>query len=358
MVGDIGVHALWLRDACSCGECRDQFSGQRLRGVLTLDPRTDISSWRDDGDDIEVTFTPDGHVSRFSRAWLAANAPGRADVFDDRSERHRRLWVAADLGGCPPDVMWGGLTGDRQTRASALNALLDTGILLVRDVPTEPGVVLAVAAAFAHVRRTNYGDLFDVRVEPQPVNLAFTGRAIAPHTDNPYRDPVPGIQLLHCLQSSPDGGDSVFIDGFSAASIVRGEDARAFATLTTTAFTFRYEDADTLLRASAPIITVNTGGRVASIRWNDRSIQPPAVAPDDVAETYRAMRVFAAVLDRPELQLHVKLTPGDCIVFDNTRVLHARTAFTGGSTARHLQGCYADLDGLASTVAVLERGSR
>ena len=34
--------------------------------------------------------------------------------------------------------------------------------------------------------------------------------------------------------------------------------------------------------------------------------------------------------------------------------MHARTAFsvTGG---RHLQGCYADLDGLASTLAVLLR---
>ncbi len=31
---------LWLRDACSCAECRDEFSGQRLRGVLTLDPHT------------------------------------------------------------------------------------------------------------------------------------------------------------------------------------------------------------------------------------------------------------------------------------------------------------------------------
>src|SRR5271169_5001573 len=51
------------------------------------------------------------------------------------------------------------------------------------------------------------------------------------------------------------------------------------------------------------------------------------------------------------------LMPGDCLVFDNTRVLHARTAFgmTAGSPGRHLQGCYADLDGLASTLAVLRR---
>jgi gamma-butyrobetaine dioxygenase len=45
------------------------------------------------------------------------------------------------------------------------------------------------------------------------------------------------------------------------------------------------------------------------------------------------------------------------MVFDNTRVLHVRTAFgmTPGSPGRHLPGCYADLDGLASTLAVLRR---
>ena len=355
MVGNIDVPSLWLRDACTCSECRDQFSGQRLRGVLTLDPHTAIASWRDDGDDIEVTFAPDGHISRFSRSWLAANAPGKADVFDDRSERHRPPWRAADLGGHPPAVAWTDLSTDGELRTTALRELMHTGALLVRDVPSAPGMVLAVANSFAHVRVTNYGDLFDVRVDAQPVNLAFTGRAIAPHTDNPYRDPVPGIQLLHCLQSSADGGDNVLIDGFAAAGQVREEDRQAFATLTATALTFKYEDANTLLRASGPIITLNAAGDVRAIRWNDRSIQPPSVPPQNVAEIYRALRVFATILDRPELHLHVKLEPGDCMVFDNTRVLHARTAFEGGSGARHLQGCYADLDGLASTVAVLQR---
>jgi gamma-butyrobetaine dioxygenase len=304
-----------------------------------------------------VTFTPDGHVSRFSRSWLIANMPGTAEVFDDRSERHRPPWRAGDLDGGPPEVAWRDLHAEDEPRAAALSALMRTGLLLVRGVPIEPGAVLTVARSFAHVRTTNYGDLFDVRVEPQPVNLAFTARAIAPHTDNPYRDPVPGIQLLHCLQSSPGGGDNVFIDGFAAAALVREEDQHAFATLTATPLTFRYEDADTLLRASAPIITVNAAGDVCSIRWNDRSIQPPAVPPLAVAELYRAMRVFATTLDRPELHLHLSLGPGDCIVFDNTRILHARTSFEGGAGARHLQGCYADLDGLASTVAVLERRS-
>ena len=44
--------------------------------------------------------------------------------------------------------------------------------------------------------------------------------------------------------------------------------------------------------------------------------------------------------------------PGDLFIVDNRRVLHGRKAFaTAGG--RHLQGCYADLDGLLSTLAVL-----
>ncbi len=358
MVGDIDVAPLWLRDACSCSECRDQHSGQRLRGVLTLDRDTEIGEWREVDDVIEVTFTPDGHVSTFSRSWLEANMPGSAELFDDRSERHRPPWRADDLGGAPPEVDWRDLQSASGSRAVALRALMRTGLLLVHDVPVEPGAVLTVARSFAHVRTTNYGDLFDVRVEPQPVNLAFTGRAIAPHTDNPYRDPVPGIQLLHCLQSSPGGGENTFIDGFAAAAMVREEDPQAFATLVSTPMTFRYEDADTVLQASGPVITLNAVGEVRSIRWNDRSIMPPAVARQDVDEVYRALRMFALVLEQPGLAVHVTLAPGDCVAFDNTRVLHARTAFEGGAGARHVQGCYADLDGLASTVAVLDRPRR
>jgi gamma-butyrobetaine dioxygenase len=358
VVADLDVPSLWLRDACACPECRDQFSGQRLRGVLALDPLTDVESWRSDGDRIEVTFTPDGHVSHFSKAWLVANAPGTAQVFDDRSERGRPPWVASDLGGRPPKVSWRDLHAEGDARESALRELMCTGVLLVTDTPTEPGTVLNIARSFGHVRTTNYGDLFDVRVEAQPTNLAYTGRAIAPHTDNPYREPIPGIQLLHCLQASPGGGDNVLIDGFAVASSLRHDDPPAFTTLTSVALTFAYEDAETSLRASGPVISINGADEVRGIRWNDRSIQPPAVRADQIDEVYRAMRTFAAALQRPEFHLHVRLEPGDCMVFDNTRILHARTAFEGGSGARHLQGCYADLDGLASTVAVSARRGR
>ena len=70
---------------------------------------------------------------------------------------------------------------------------------------------------------------------------------------------------------------------------------------------------------------------------------------------YAAYRAFTEMIMKQELMLTFRLGPGDCVALDNTRVLHARSGFDAAGQ-RHLQGCYADLDGVASTLAVLRRG--
>jgi gamma-butyrobetaine dioxygenase len=72
------------------------------------------------------------------------------------------------------------------------------------------------------------------------------------------------------------------------------------------------------------------------------------------AAFYAAARAFAEILARPALMLTFRLEAGGCVAFDNTRLLHARTGFAATGT-RHLQGCYADLDGVSSAVGVLRR---
>jgi gamma-butyrobetaine dioxygenase len=126
--------------------------------------------------------------------------------------------------------------------------------------------------------------------------------------------------------------------------------------------TFAYADATTELRATRPVIGLDPAGRIREIRFNNRSMQPwrPGGAPggrDAVAGAaafYAAARAFAEILGRPALMVTFRLEPGDCVAFDNTRVLHARTGFAATGT-RHLRGCYADLDGVSSTVSVLRR---
>jgi len=110
------------------------------------------------------------------------------------------------------------------------------------------------------------------------------------------------------------------------------------------------------------MIEVNSAGLIREVRYNSRSMQPmrprpgaaPAQAAQEMHEFYLAYRAFAAILLRPYLTLRFNLEPGDCVVFDNTRILHSRTGFAA-TGQRHLQGCYADIDGVESAVAVLAR---
>ncbi|MFD0531958.1 phosphonate degradation HD-domain oxygenase [Kitasatospora arboriphila] len=253
-----------------------------------------------------------------------------------------------------PEAHWDAHLADPAERAAVLRAVRHLGFAVLRGVPTTDRQVLAVARTFGHVRVTNYGELFDVRVEPDPNNLAFTSAAITPHTDNPYRDPVPTLQLLHCLENAAEGGDSGLVDGFAAADLLRTEAPEDFALLTRTPVPFAFRDRTTELHAERPLIETDALGRIREIRFNNRSIGTLRLPAADLDAFYAAYRRFAAIILRPELQLTFRLDPGDCLVFDNTRLLHARTAFDHDGH-RHLQGCYADLDSLGSTLAVLDR---
>jgi gamma-butyrobetaine dioxygenase len=359
-VGPADFDPAWLRDNCPCPDCRDTVSGQRLITIIDQPPDVSVASVLQAPDGLHVSFGPDGHRAVFARSWLAEHA---APAVDERSEDAKRLWSARDFPAGPPITPWRSYLASGSARLDCLRHLLSAGFFVLSGVPTEHGTVLDVVASFGYVRETNYGRLFDVKVEATPANLAYTGLPIGPHTDNPYRDPVPTIQLLHCLTNAARGGESGLLDGFAAASALRAEDRAAFDCLTRWPVTFRYADETADLRATRPMIGVNAAGRIREVRYNSRSMQPARPRPGcpdqsqaalELREFYRAYRVFATILLRPELTLKFALRPGDCMIFDNTRILHSRTGFAA-TGHRHLQGCYADLDGAESSVAVLSR---
>ena len=332
-------------------------SGQRLLRITDIPADISVAGITASSGTVQVLFHPDGHRAVFDQDWLARyGEPGRNPPPDPRTEDAKRLWSAAGLGGDPPRGSWPRYLADAGYRRACQSAVLRDGLLVLSEVPPDPGAVLEVAASLGYVRETNYGRLFDVRVETSPANLAFTSLPIPPHTDNPYRDPVPTVQLLHCLDNAADGGDSGFVDGFHAAAALRAQDPAAFATLAVTPVTFRYRDEATELSATRPLISLDARGRIREIRVNSRSLEPVRLPGARAAAFYAAYRAFAELLSSPAAMLTVRLRPGDCAVFDNTRVLHARTGFAGGGR-RHLQGCYADLDGIESAVAVGERAT-
>jgi gamma-butyrobetaine dioxygenase len=212
-----------------------------------------------------------------------------------------------------------------------------------------------VAERFGYVRETNYGRWFEVRAEVNPSNLAYTNLGLQAHTDNPYRDPVPTLQLLACLENSVEGGDSVVVDGFRVAQRLRSEDRRALDLLSGYCARFDYSGAvGVRLRARRPMIELAPDGELIAVRFNNRSAAPLTDVPfNEMRDYYAAYRRFAEIVEDPAMEVTFKLAPGELFIVDNTRVLHARKAFSG-SGRRWLQGCYADKDGLLSTLAAIE----
>lgn len=248
--------------------------------------------------------------------------------------------------------MWGAELAER-IRPGADSAeefatrLATLGIAIIEHGSTEPNTVLDFANEIGFVRQTNYGQLFDVIAEESPNNLAFTNLGLPLHTDNPYRDPVPTVQLLHCLHSAETGGGSMFADGFAVAEQLREQSQRAFEILANTPVHFEFSDESVRLTASTPLITVDSAGEVVRVAINNRSMRP-VDAGELTSAFYDAYVEFTELLAHDDNTLVLNLGPGEIIGFDNRRVLHGRTGFAGGG-ARHLQGCYIDIDALNST---------
>ena len=339
--------AIWLLDNRPDG--RHTPEGQRLFDVGDLPDEPRIAGAEASGAGISITFAG-GPTLTFAADWLRAHALDEAS----RAERRptRRLWdkeLARDLPtGRYAEVAKGGAA-----LGHWLRQVRDLGFALLTGVPTESGTVCRVIELFGYVRETNYGRLFDVVSVEKPTNLAYTGLALGNHTDNPYRDPVPQLQLLHCLEAAAEGGESIVVDGFLAADRLRREQPDSFTLLTQHAVPFRYVEKGTVdIQTRAPLIELDSEGEVRAVRYNNRSAAPIDLPEDVVVPYYRAYRRFGRLLHDPQATAGFRLAAGDLFIVDNQRVLHGRRGF--GSGRRHLQGAYADKDGLLSKLRVLE----
>jgi gamma-butyrobetaine dioxygenase len=144
------------------------------------------------------------------------------------------------------------------------------------------------------------------------------------------------------------------VDGFCVANALRDREPDKFKLLATIPVRFRFSDKDTELEAEVTLISLSPRGEVVAVRLNGPTALPFDIDPDLMEPYYDAYRTFGLMLESPEFQIRFKLDPGDLYIFENARVMHGRTGFSGEGK-RHLQGCYADRDGLYSRLAVLNR---
>jgi gamma-butyrobetaine dioxygenase len=348
--GPFRFHAIWLRDNAQDAETRAPQNGQRLITLKDVPADTTLAEAELQGaTDLNVRFAPEDKIVSFDLNWLLDHA------YDRPAETHRG-WLDTGVAlwdsGLMQDVPTGDfadLVKDEGARQAWLGNIVRYGFAKVENAPSEPGTLFKIVDLFGYVRETNYGRHFEVRTEVNPTNLAYTGLGLQAHTDNPYRDPVPTIQVLHCLESSAAGGENMVVDGFAAALRLREENREFFDVLANHTARFEYAgESGVCLRSRKPMIELSPDGALIGVRFNNRSCAPITDVPfDQMHIYYAAYRRLGEIIDDEAMEVTFRLAPGDAFVVDNTRVLHARKGYSGEGT-RWLQGCYADKDALYS----------
>jgi len=353
---NLRYHSTWLRDNAYDSETRDKSNGQRLISVSDIPVNTYIKSASLDkkGKNIILNFLPKKKQIKLSASWLESHAY-------DKKQNISKVWINSSLKTWSknnlkhiPVINYKSAKSNKKLFLKWLKLLQSYGFAKMTGCKKKSGTVVKVGELFGYIRETNYGKWFDVKSKINAINLAYTNLGLQAHTDNPYRNPVPTIQILHCIKNSTKGGDSKVVDGFSASLSLKKKNEKYFNLLSKYCARFEFKEKKNVhLKSRFPIINLSPDGELIGIHFNNRSIAPIVDVPyNRMLNYYKAYRKFSNIINDPKMAVSFKLNPGECFIVDNTRVLHARKAYSNFGS-RWLQGCYVDKDSLLSKISTM-----
>lgn len=329
---------IWLREFSSAPEYLDARTQQRLFSTHTIDPDLRFSNITPLEYGVDIAFS-DGYRQTFELSPLV-------NAIDPNS-------------GCPQKKTFAGAVEkfDADDHPAEMIAFFLTyGFAIIENVGTELDSMECYLTRHAlEIRATNFGRMFEVRTEAEANDLAYTSVAIGPHTDNPYRTPVPTIQCLHCLKNEANGGESTLMDSMEAIRIIQREQPEYAELLLNTPVRFWFIDVDTELSEWRTIFERNQFGEISIINYSPRLDYAYPLPPEQYRRFHQARQYLDDLLNSKELELRFKLKPGELMIFDNRRMLHGRTEFDPSSGARHLRGCYVDIDAMRSAYRINQR---
>ena len=339
----------WLRDACP--STIDPVTRERVFDVSELQhaPRPRAARLQDEA--LVIDWADEAHRTTLPLATLAAFAAAGGRT-PDPAALPRRLWRADAHAGFVR-LSQADIDGSDDARRRFARALIEDGIALVTGVEDSDAGLTRLAEALGPVTPTVDGCYFDVRLTLHPTNLAYTARALEMHTDLPNEEAAPGVQFLHCRANSVRGGRSLFVDGAAVAEAFRAERPEDFALLATHDVPFfrRHDGWD--YRSHQRVIELDHAGEVSGLTISQH-LQDVMDLPQTLLDDYYpAFCRFIRLLRDERFVARFRLSAGECIVFDNHRVVHGRESFVADSGERHLRGCYVDRGALRSTYRTL-----
>ncbi|KAH7370698.1 hypothetical protein BKA65DRAFT_489066 [Rhexocercosporidium sp. MPI-PUGE-AT-0058] len=362
-IGDTpgAFHPVFLRDACTCPKCVDPSSTQKQFQTTDIPATIRANSVKvQDNGDVTITwendipaFGPD-HISTFPAKFFEIHHTTTKRLKDRSDCVTPRLWNRQRISEELQFVNFNDYMTDDKHLYRAIFNLNTYGLLLLRNVPESEDSVAQIAGRIGTIRDTFYGRTWDVKSVPKAINVAYTHQFLGLHMDLQYMSNPPGFQLLHCLKNTCEGGDSLFSDSFNAAEWLQERDAD---TLCTTNLAYHYRNAGEHYYYERPVIeysgqqVVTSSGRKRAFKFVNYSPPFQATLPINklgqgflMPRLARALREFAEAVESPNNLYEYRLKEGECVMFNNRRVLHGRREFEPGNGERWLKGTYIDTD--------------
>jgi len=357
---ELGCHRFWLRENAVGQGGVDPATREGIMDPAALVDALAVQALTITGSgDLSILWSPDGVESRYHAGWLRHIAEGQHHPSSWLPQP--TIWTQLELPA-PPRCHALDVLSDDAELARMLNQLLQYGVCLLTDAPSEPGFLERLAARIGPIRDSNFGLLWDVRADvdlagdAKTNTTANTGFRLGPHTDLPTREIPPGFQFLHCLVNAAEGGESTLTDGAALVRELKATAPADFELLSTCNWIFFNRGPGIDHRWTAPIIDFRVGAELPTIRAFYPVRAFPDMPEDRVADAYNALRHFHRLADDPRFELTFRLEPGDIMCFDNRRIMHGRKAFSGNG-GRHLQGIYIDRDEILSRARSVNRAT-
>jgi gamma-butyrobetaine dioxygenase len=342
------IHPFWLRERVNGDKFVDTKTKQRLFDPTQIQENIKINDINLSKDFLEVTFN-DGASTKLSIQELIEEFSNNDFI---------KLIKKVEWDSSLDDLNIFDFKENFFEKEEMYNALVSFykyGFVIFKDVPTKDNFLINFANSIGSVRRTNFGEFFNVRSKPNPNDLAYTSLPLAPHTDNPYRNPVPCIQILHCIENNVQGGLSTLVDGFTVTEKLKKDFPKYYKILSQVKVRFQFVDQSVVLEDWAEMIRVDENGEFKQVRFSPRLDFVPLLDLDKLELYYNARKKISELYNSDKYRIQFKLSPGDLLMMDNYRLLHGRTAYDSNEGDRFLQGCYIDYDSTDGKLKHLKR---
>lgn len=366
------VPHIWFRDGCPCAHCVSESSGQKTFATCDIDATPQLESCKvlEDGA-LQLVWAHDflrgeSHTSLYPLRLIQRRLVHKHGL-PELYLPERYLWDRADFEKNMEAraISYDAWMAGGEAFAKSLLDLCQWGLVFVRGVPESIDAVKDIANKIGVLQSTFYGETWDVISKPNAENVAYTNEFLGLHQDLMYYKDFPYVQLLHCMKNDCEGGDSLFSDGLRAAAEFKYKKQPEYLLLSKQPVNFQYSRNGHFYRAARRVIFEPKHWQPQArlprmIHWSP-PFQGPFVHLDDRSTSLPAWRdaarAFKNNLEAPENMLQYRLQPGDCVLFDNTRILHGRTEFDTSSGTRRMHGTYLQKQTVTSALRrEIERG--